>query len=132
MPVSRQGVSVPSVGQSLRCLIGELVTNEDDLGLLTSLEPPEAYNVLLRAFSFTALMTTNPLDTFWTQRALSWNNFCYSLPVAWKHKYKPVDRKVQPVPTYMPDPAGQVFKTIIIPELAPLPLIWKLLNPQAI
>ena len=39
-----------------------------------------------------------------------------------KHKYKPVDRKVQPVPTNMPDPAGQVFKMIMIPELTPLPL----------
>ncbi|KAF8222968.1 hypothetical protein L208DRAFT_1319568, partial [Tricholoma matsutake] len=46
----------------------------------------------------------------------------YSSSAAQKCKYKPVDRKVWPVPTYMPDPAGQVFKTITIPELTPLPL----------
>jgi hypothetical protein len=37
-------------------------------------------------------------------------------------KYKPVDRKVCLVPTYMPDPAGQVFKPVDIQDLSPLPL----------
>jgi hypothetical protein len=37
-------------------------------------------------------------------------------------KYKPVDCKVCPIPTYMPNLAGQVFKPIDIPELPPLPL----------
>ena len=37
-------------------------------------------------------------------------------------KYKPVDCKVCLVPTYVPDPAGQGFKPIDIPELPPLPL----------
>lgn len=36
-------------------------------------------------------------------------------------KYKPVDHKVQPVPTYMPDLNGQVFKCVEIPDLSPLP-----------
>ncbi|KZT05480.1 uncharacterized protein LAESUDRAFT_609460, partial [Laetiporus sulphureus 93-53] len=35
--------------------------------------------------------------------------------------YKPVHRKVRPVPTYMPNPAAQVFSPIIIPKLDPLP-----------
>ena len=34
---------------------------------------------------------------------------------------KPVDRKVRPVPSYMPDPNGQVLKRVIIPDLMPLP-----------
>ena len=99
-----------------------MIANEDDLGLLTSLELPETYDILLRAFSFAASAPTNPLDTSWTRRALSWNNPSYGFSAAQKRKYKPVDRKVRPVPTYMPDPAGQVFKTITIPELTPLPL----------
>ena len=121
-PVNEQGVSVPSVGRSFWCLVGELVANEDDLDLLTFLDPPEAYDVLLRAFSFAASAPTNPLDTSWTRRALFWDDTSYSSSAAQKRKYKLVNRKVRPVPTYMPDPAGQVFKTITIPELTPLPL----------
>jgi len=37
-------------------------------------------------------------------------------------KYKTVDKKVQPVPSYMPDPVGQVFHPIKLPLLPPLPL----------
>ena len=37
-------------------------------------------------------------------------------------KYKPVDKKVRPVPSYMPDPAGQVFLPVEIPQLPLLPL----------
>jgi hypothetical protein len=33
-----------------------------------------------------------------------------------------VDKKVRPVPSYMPDPAGQVFLPVIIPLLPSLPL----------
>ncbi|KJA17083.1 hypothetical protein HYPSUDRAFT_93092, partial [Hypholoma sublateritium FD-334 SS-4] len=36
--------------------------------------------------------------------------------------YKPVDRKVRPVPTYMPDPVSQQYKSIPLPELQPLPI----------
>ncbi|KAI0040408.1 hypothetical protein FA95DRAFT_1479061, partial [Auriscalpium vulgare] len=35
--------------------------------------------------------------------------------------YKPVDRKVRPVPTYMPNPSAQQFKPIPLPTLEPLP-----------
>ena len=115
-------MSVPCIGRSFWCLVGELVANEDDIGLLTSLDPPESYDSLLRTFSFAASKSTNPLDSSWTRRALSWSDSAYSYPIARKRKYKPVDRKVRPVPTYMPDPTGQVFKPITIPELTPLPL----------
>ena len=37
-------------------------------------------------------------------------------------KYKTVDKKVRPVPSYMPDPAGQVFLPVVILQLPPLPL----------
>ncbi|KIP01284.1 hypothetical protein PHLGIDRAFT_80760, partial [Phlebiopsis gigantea 11061_1 CR5-6] len=36
-------------------------------------------------------------------------------------KYKPVDRKVRPVPTYMPNSSAQVFKPIPIEDPEPLP-----------
>lgn len=36
-------------------------------------------------------------------------------------RYKPVDRKVRPVLSYMPDPQGQILKHVIIPDLPPLP-----------
>ena len=35
-------------------------------------------------------------------------------------KYKPVDRKVRLVPSYMPDPNRQTFKHVEIPLLPPL------------
>ncbi|KDQ50926.1 hypothetical protein JAAARDRAFT_86906, partial [Jaapia argillacea MUCL 33604] len=34
--------------------------------------------------------------------------------------YKPVHRKVRPVPTYMPNLSAQVFKPVKLPELPPL------------
>jgi len=37
-------------------------------------------------------------------------------------KYKTIDKKVRPVPSYMPDPAGQVFCPIKLPILSLLPL----------
>ena len=60
----------------------------------------------------------SPISTPWTARALAPPPFYSS---AAKRKYKPVDRKVRPVPTYMPDPLGQEFKPIEIPHLPPLP-----------
>jgi hypothetical protein len=69
---------------------------------------------------YSAPTHTTPVATPWTARALA--RPTYSSSLATKRKYKPVDHKVRPVPTYMPDPAGQEFKPIIIPELPPLPL----------
>lgn len=43
-------------------------------------------------------------------------------------KYKTVDKKVRPVPSYMPDPAGHVFLPVIIPPLPSLPLDPPLLS----
>jgi len=101
----------------MQCLVGE--RDNEDTSLISSLIPPETYDSLLRSFYYAAPSSSTPLETSWTQRALTEGR-------TWRtnaaRKYKPVDRKVRPVPTYMPDPAGQVFKPIIIPELAPLPL----------
>ena len=60
----------------------------------------------------------SPISTPWTAQALAPPPFYSS---AAKHKYKPIDQKVQPVLTYMPDPSGQEFKPIEIPSLPPLP-----------
>jgi hypothetical protein len=35
-------------------------------------------------------------------------------------RYKPVHRKVRPVPTYMPNPSAQVFQPIKLPSMDPL------------
>ncbi|KAF9053508.1 hypothetical protein BJ165DRAFT_1338916, partial [Panaeolus papilionaceus] len=38
-----------------------------------------------------------------------------------KRRYKPVERKVRPVPTYRPDPTAPKFKPIPFPNIQPLP-----------
>ena len=45
-----------------------------------------------------------------------------SNPLQKRTKYKTVDKKVWPIPSYMPDPAGQVFRPVEIPTLPLLPL----------
>jgi hypothetical protein len=100
--------------------VGAVVANDEDLGTLSFLDPPEVYDSLLRANFYAAQRSVVPLDTPWTRRALSDDS--YRVVRAARKKYKPVDRKVRPVPSYMPDPAGQVFKPVVIPELEPLPL----------
>jgi len=54
----------------------------------------------------------------WTQHTLIYE----SNPLQMRTKYKVVDKKVWPVPSYMPDPSGQVFRPVVIPSLPPLPL----------
>ena len=56
--------------------------------------------------------------TPWTKRALAYE----SNPLQMRTKYKTVDKKVRPVPSYMPDPAGQTFLPVLIPPLPILPL----------
>lgn len=107
---------VPSLGSSLRCLVGEAVYY-DDLNSVLSLTPPDTYDSLLRTVSYAAPLSAVPYATDWTRRAFSEQTYNAS-PV--KH-YKPVDRKVRPVPSYMPNPDGQVFKPIIIEKPPPLP-----------
>ena len=82
------------------------------------LEPPETYNFILQNVAHCSPRTSRPLLTPWTRRALTYE----SNPLQTRTKYKTVDKKVRPVPSYMPDPAGQVFRPVTIPLLPPLPL----------
>ena len=82
------------------------------------LEPPIAYDSLLQNIAHCSPRTSRPLLTPWTRRALTYE----SNPLQTRTKYKTVDKKVRPVPTYMPNPAGQVFLPVTIPSLPPLPL----------
>ena len=84
----------------------------------SELEPPKAYDFILQNVALCAPRLSRPLSTPWTRRALSYDSF----PLQTRTKYKTVDRKVRPVPSYMPDPAGQVFLPVIIPSLPSLPL----------
>ena len=82
------------------------------------LEPPIAYDSLLQNIAHCSPRTSRPLLTPWTRRALTYE----SNPLQTRTKYKTVDKKVRPVPTYMPDPARQVFLPVTIPSLPTLPL----------
>jgi hypothetical protein len=105
----------------LQCLVGGLTDEDLDSFSLASLLPPETYDPLLRTLSFAAPEGTKPIISPWTLRALTEEPYCLTVNAARK-RYKPVDRKVRPVPTYMPDPVGQIFKRVMIPDLSPLPL----------
>ena len=82
------------------------------------LEPPPAYDLLLQNISHCSPRTSRPIPTPWTRRALVYE----SNPLQKRTKYKTVDKKVRPVPSFMPDPAGQVFRPVDIPKLPLLPL----------
>ncbi|KAJ3870981.1 hypothetical protein F5051DRAFT_341484, partial [Lentinula edodes] len=64
------------------------------------------------------------LHSPWTDRAIANLYYRDSYTAASKktpkRKYKPVDRKVRPVPTYFPDPRAQEFKEV--PAAVPLKL----------
>ncbi|GLB42559.1 hypothetical protein LshimejAT787_1200080 [Lyophyllum shimeji] len=114
----RQDASVPRFGRSLNALLGSYDYN--DTPELTELCPPEAYDNILRSVAYATPTSSKPLVTPWTRRAFSPAPRLTALQT--RTKYKTVDRKVRPVPSYMPDPAGQVFKPVIIPTLPPLSL----------
>ena len=87
---------------------------------ISDLEPPNSYNLILQNIAHCAPRTSCPLLTPWTRHALTYENNALKLQM--RTKYKTVDKKVRPVPSYMPDPAGQVFLPVTIPPLPPLPL----------
>jgi hypothetical protein len=90
-----------------------------DFDSLLYLSPNPSFDFMIRSY----LRTTNSdpnsvLSSPWTDRALA------DLPLsalATKRKYKPVHRKVRPVPTYMPNPEAQFFGEIPLPKLTDLP-----------
>lgn len=90
-------------------------------------EPPESYDNLLHRFVYSAPRQFVPRDTPWTRRIFELDvsregNTILTANVLQKQtKYKPVDRKVRLVPSYMPNPEGQVFRPVVIGDLPPLP-----------
>jgi len=108
----------------ISCLAG-IITYDDDENLERSkiLFPPDTYDSLLCRAIYAAPAHTTLVQSSWTTQALAPPPWTASLA---KRKYKPVDRKVRPVPTYMPDPTGQEFKPVEIPILPALPF-----NPPA-
>ena len=119
-----------TLGWSIQVLIGNSQFSYHNS--LLSAEPPKHYDQFLRYVSL-ASTATNPATTHWTLWAFSPNADCdfYSTATA-KKKYKPVDRKVHPVPTYMPDPITQQFKPIPLPPIQPLlshPPSWANFKP---
>ena len=82
------------------------------------IEPPEAYDLLLRVLSYAAPTNPKPIELNWMQRVFPEETYQTNVV---RRKYKPIDHKVRPVPSYMPNPQGQVLKRVIIPDLSPLP-----------
>ena len=111
-----QDASVPTLGRSLHALMGTY--GFDSPSFIPELEPPKAYDLILQNVAHCSPRTSRPLLTPWTRRALVYE----SNPLQKRTKYKTVDKKVRPVPSYMPDPAGQVFRPVEIPTLPLLPL----------
>ena len=115
---ARRGPPVPYLGRSFHSLAGFLDDNESNNSLLEC-SPPESYDEIMRQALYAAPEGSTPLYTPWTNRVLE-NEKNYQSCGA--RKYKPVHRKVRPVPSYMPDAKGQEFKPIPLPEILPLPL----------
>jgi hypothetical protein len=121
--------SYPTLGRSFEALMGNDEFSKFD-SLLDIIPPPEYDSLIYSYTSLQGLYPTNCLSSPWTDCVLTSNFFQFSfasrqkvgtggLP---KCKYKPVDQKVQPVPTYMPDPQAQEFKDIPPPVLTILPV----------
>ena len=110
----------PCMGRALHTLLGDpvLVSDFQSCVSAVSLLPPLSFNKLLRETEFALDRPAQPFITPWSLRALASYSPRVSVGV---RKYKPVDRKVRPVPTYMPNPSSQKFKPISIPEPEPLP-----------
>ena len=115
-PGSDQDTSIPTLGHLLHTLMGTY--GFDFPSFVSNLEPPKTYDLLLKNVAHCTPRMSRLLLTPWTRRTLTYE----SNPLQTRKKYKTVDKKVRPVPSYMPDPAGQVFLPVKIPTLPPLPL----------
>ena len=115
-PGLNQDASVPTLGRSLHAMMGTY--GFDSPSSVFHLEPPETYDLILQNVAHCSPRISRPLLTPWIRRALTYE----SNPLQMRTKYKTVDKKVRPVPSYMPDPAGQVFRPVILPPLPLLPL----------
>ncbi len=145
-PSSGHTSVIPRLGSTLNCLLGDVSYSSDfELAVhAVQLVPPDSFDFLLRTTEYAMEVPAVPFMTPWVSRALSQHTIspCVSTSTlsqtvsndphlsqssssyvsnAATKKYKPVDRKVRPVPTYMPNPSAQRFKPISIPTPLPLP-----------
>jgi len=93
---------------------------------LYSLDPDSSYDELIISYlKATGYDSTNVIDTPWTSRALgrTFNTSAAAAksPLKPGRKYKPVVRKVKPVPTTTPDPVSFQLKPIPPPVPTDLP-----------
>lgn len=128
-----QPTSIPRLGESLYTMLGSYELDDGGDGLRAQGEedeceerdPPESYDVLLRKVALASPIPIRPKSTPWTKRVFEeggeGEGVLSSNVLQRRTKYKPVDRKVRPVPSYMPDPEGQVFRPVVIEEPPPLP-----------
>ena len=107
----------PQLGRGLYSLLGdEKYSDSWTLDHVTSLNPPPSFDTLIRTASYVLTSNSQHLRTEWTSRALGMDVKVYATK-----KYKPVDKKVRPVPSYMPNPSTQKFEPIQIKKLPSLP-----------
>ncbi|KAJ3924295.1 MAG: hypothetical protein NXY57DRAFT_1045051, partial [Lentinula lateritia] len=111
------------LGRSFEALMGN--AEYSDFDSLLNINPPPDYDSLI--YDYASIMGISPdtiLHSPWTDRAITnlyyRDSYTAASKKAPKRKYKPVDRKVRPVPTYFPDPRAQEFKEI--PAAVPLKL----------
>lgn len=112
---------LPQIGRTFRCLLGEsaFCGDGDTVETAIQLRPPPQYDSLLRSFEYSIDSFSVPFQTPWVSRALSESTLERTSYPA--RRYKPVARKVRPVPTNMPDLTEQQFRPIILPTPPPLP-----------
>jgi hypothetical protein len=98
-----------------------------DFDSLFNLCPDSSYDTMIRSY---LLCTNTDLDsvvsTPWTDRALTdyrlaRTSAAAKAPLVGKKRYKPVHRKVRPVPSYMPNPEAHFFREIPRTTLTDLP-----------
>jgi len=115
-PGLNQDTSVPTLGCSLHAMMGTY--SFDSPSSVSHLEPPETYDLILQNVAHCSPRISRLLLTPWVRCALTYESNLLQM----RTKYKTVDKKVRPVPSYMLDPAGQVFHPVILPPLPLLPL----------
>ncbi|KAF8916924.1 hypothetical protein CPB85DRAFT_1483376 [Mucidula mucida] len=92
-------------------------------------QPPKHFDSLIHNYIHSSGIDPNHIpSTRWTDRALHTyganpaNQISQPRPKKTGRHFKPVARKYRPVPSYMPDPAAQVFKDIPKRPPNPIPL----------
>ncbi|TFY52589.1 hypothetical protein EVJ58_g9929 [Rhodofomes roseus] len=110
-------LEIPQLGRSLSALIGDRkFLDSGNVHVLAQLNPPHTFDSLLRSVSFSSPDHPQPVRSPWTDRALGQQGASANAA----RRYKPVARKVRPVPTYMPNPSAQKLVPIEVPTPPPL------------